>query len=74
MIRVLLDENLPRRLGPLIADDVDTVQHCGWRGLQNGELLRQAATKFDVLLTMDKGIEFQQSLAGLSIMVIALVQ
>ena len=37
----------------------------GWSGIKNGKLLALAATKFDVFLTSDKNIEFQQNLADL---------
>jgi len=42
----------------------------GWAGTKNGELLKRAATEFDVLLTTDQGIEFQQNLKGAQIAVI----
>ena len=53
MIRVLLDENLPRKLKWLLNADALTVPERGWGGVQNGRLLRLAALEFDVLLTMD---------------------
>ena len=42
-------------------------------GLKNGELLRTASPEFQVLLTGDKNLEFQQNPATLSIAVIVLV-
>jgi hypothetical protein len=43
-VRVLLDEQLPRRLARYFAGhDVSTVQRQGWAGLKNGDLLRRAA-------------------------------
>jgi hypothetical protein len=39
-----------------------TVTDMGWAGTKNGPLLRQAATEFDIFVTVDQGIEFQQSL------------
>jgi predicted nuclease of predicted toxin-antitoxin system len=61
-MRVLLDEQLDRRLKHAFdaAFDVWTVADCGWKGKKNGELLRAAQQDFDVLITMDKGIEHQQ--------------
>lgn len=44
----------------------------GWAGIKNGELLRRANTKFDVLVTMDKGVYHQQNLAGLTLIIVAL--
>ena len=65
-MRVLLDEQLPRQLARhLIGHDVGTVQQQGWAGLTNGELLRRAADNaWEVFLTADQNIEFQQNLAG----------
>ena len=45
----------------------------GWRGKQNGELLRLAADSFDVLLTADRNLEHQQNLTTLPISVVVLV-
>lgn len=73
-MRVLLDECVPRKLGrELPGHDVRTVAEMGWAGTRNGPLLRLAATDFDVFLTVDQGIEFQQSLAGLALAVIVMV-
>lgn len=73
-MRILLDESLPRPLGlVLIGHDVSTVRDESWTSLTNGALLRQAAATFDVLLTADRNIEFQQNLATLPIAVVILV-
>jgi hypothetical protein len=70
-MRILLDEDLPRRLGLLlVGHEVDTVQRLGWSGIKNGRLLGLAAGKFDVFLTMDGNLEFQQNLATLPIAVL----
>lgn len=73
-MRLLLDECMPRGLRrDLHSHEVATVQSMGWAGLKNGALLQAAAEAgFAVLLTVDRGIEFQQSLAGLTLSVIAL--
>jgi hypothetical protein len=73
MARLLLDEQLPVRLKQLLGNHtVATVRDRQWRGLTNGSLLRQAQHEFDVFVTMDKAIPFQQSLEGLSIGVLLL--
>lgn len=72
MIRVLLDENLPRKLKRSIEADVSTVPERGWSGVKNGELLRLAAAEFDVLLTMDRGMEHQQNLSAFDISLIVI--
>ena len=70
-MRILLDESVPSRLGRLLSGhDAISVQRRGWAGIKNGRLLALAATEFDVLLTADKGIEYQQNLATLPIAVL----
>ena len=65
-MRILLDEDLPRRLGRLLTGhEPETVPRSGWSGVKNGKLLALAATRFDVFVTMDQNIEFQQNLATL---------
>ncbi len=74
-MRVLLDEQLPRQLAPeLIGHHVSTVQQQGWAGLKNGELLRRAGEKaFEVFVTADQNLEFQQNLSRSGVGVIVLV-
>lgn len=73
-MRILLDESLPRDLGREIpGHEVTTVPQAGWAGVQNGELLRRAAGRFDVLVTGDQNIEYQQNPASLPVAVIILV-
>jgi hypothetical protein len=73
-VRVLLDEHLPRKLArELTGHDARGVREMGWGSLQNGALLRQAASDgFAALLTMDKRIPDQQNLEriGLAIVII----
>ena len=73
-MRILLDESLPRPLGKfLTGHDVSTVREQGWASLGNGKLLREAATRFDVLQTADQNIEFQQNLTSLPLAIVVLV-
>ena len=44
---------------------MDTVSGSGWSGIKNGELLRRMSGQYDVLVTMDRGIEFQQRISTL---------
>ena len=70
-MRILLDEVLPRRLGRLLTGhEPETVPRSGWSGVKNGKLLALAATRFDIFLTMDQNIEFQQNLATLPIAIL----
>ena len=72
-MRILLDEDLPRRLGTLLTGrESATVPKSGWSGVKNGKLLALAATKFDVFLTMDQNIEFQQNLSTLPIAILVI--
>lgn len=62
-MRILLDENLPRRLGQLLAGhETRTVARMGWAGVKNGQLLTLAQGQFDIFLTMDQGLPYQQNL------------
>ena len=73
-MRILLDESLPRKLAQeLSGHEVQTVQKQGWVGLKNGELLRRANAEFEVLVTGDQNLEYQQNLAMVSIAVVVLV-
>ena len=70
--RVLLDENVDRQLKPLFDPDLDvlTVRERGWDGLKNGSLLRAAAEEFDVFVTMDRNLPYQQNLRVLDLAVV----
>ena len=73
-MRILLDESLPRGLCDLmVGHEAMTVRAVGWSGIKNGELLARAATRFDVFVTADRNIEFQQNLAKLPIAVVVLM-
>ena len=72
-MRILLDESLPKDLAPLISGhDVTTVRAAGGSSIKNGKLLSLAAAQFDVFITADRNLEFQQNLAALPIAVVVL--
>lgn len=72
-MRILLDEDLPRRLGSLVlGHEVATVQRSGWSGIKNGKLFAMASARFDVFLTMDGNLEYQQNLSALPIAVLVI--
>jgi predicted nuclease of predicted toxin-antitoxin system len=72
-VKVLLDECLPRYLKRALAGhEVQTVQESGWSGLKNGELLNLAESRFDVFLTSDQNLRYQQNLAGRRIAIVEL--
>ncbi len=67
-MRILIDESLPRHLKQLLPEQaVFTVQDMGWAGIKNGALLKKANDAFDVLLTADQNLRFQQNLRGLDL-------
>lgn len=65
-MRVLLDEQLPVDLAfELHGHQVDTVVGRGWAGVKNSEFLRRMRDEYDVFVTMDRGVEFQQVISAL---------
>ena len=71
-MRVLLDECVSEGLRNYLAGhECQTARYAGFAGLENGQLLTAAeAAKFDVLLTVDRGFEYQQNLGHRKIAVI----
>lgn len=73
-MRILLDESVPERLAQLLAGHTcESVRQRGWKGLGNGRLLAAASSDFDVLLTADKNMEYQQNLAVLPISIVIML-
>jgi predicted nuclease of predicted toxin-antitoxin system len=72
-MRILLDESLPRRLRAAFpGHEVATVADIGWSGRQNGELLQSAAVRFDLFVTADQNLQYQQNLSSLPLSVAVL--
>lgn len=72
-MRLLLDESVPSRLRrALPTHEVRTVVEMGWSGVKNGELLALAANDFDVFITVDKNLPYQQNVTALPIAVVVL--
>lgn len=72
-MKIILDENLPRGLKRyLSAYEVTTVQEQGWAGFKNGELMTRIDGVYDVFLTSDKNLKYQQNLTGRRIAIIEL--
>lgn len=70
-MRVLLDGNLPRRLArDLVGHTVATIQQLGWERLDVPDLLVAIEGQFDVLLTIDKNMLFQNTISNKSFMVV----
>lgn len=72
-MRVLLDECLDQRLASEIAGhEVKTVPEVGWANLKNGELLTLAQVDYDVFITVDRNLPYQQNLPKYKIAVVVL--
>ena len=73
-MRLLLDECVTRILKrDLVDHEVATVVEAGLGGLKNGALLRAASSSFDVLITVDQNLSFQQNPGSLEIAVLILI-
>lgn len=74
-MRVLIDECAPRTLKTFLSKEgheCRTVQEAGWAGKENGELLTLAETAFDVVITVDTNLSYQQNLAGRKIAIVVI--
>ena len=75
-MRILIDECVPSALRPALAPHghrCRTVQEQGWSGKKNGELLNLAENNFDVLITIDTNLRYQQNLTGRKIAILLVV-
>jgi hypothetical protein len=72
-MRVFLDECIDWRLSRDIeSHEVMTARDMGWTSIRNGELLALASREFDVFVTVDRNLSFQQNLGTVSVAVIVL--
>lgn len=72
-MRILLDECVPWPMHKLLAGHIcTTAQKRGWGGIKNGDLLRQAEGEFDLFITADQNIRYQQNLSGRQISILEL--
>jgi predicted nuclease of predicted toxin-antitoxin system len=70
-MRILIDECVDPRVKLIFGDhNVATVHEQGWDALEDGPLLTVAQNEFDVLVTIDTNVEFQQNLSRFRIAVI----
>jgi hypothetical protein len=71
--RILFDENMPQKLRRDLPEFVvRTVQEEGWAGFKNGALLRRAVSTFDVLVTADQRLRYQQNVSQFAIGVVVI--
>ena len=72
-MKILLDECVPWPMHSLLSEhSVTNAQARGWSGIRNSELLGRAEVEFDLFVTSDQSIRYQQNLAGYSIAVLEL--
>lgn len=72
-MRILLDECIDRRFAIEFPEhEVKTVPQMGWAGIKNGALIELAEDAFDVFVTVDRNLAFQQSIPSYDIAVIVL--
>src|ERR1700752_699215 len=73
-MKLLLDECVPKRLkNDFPGHEIWTVKDVGLKGVKNGELLRAAAERFDVLITVDRRMQFQQNLLQFNLALVVLI-
>lgn len=62
-MKILLDECIDRKLARELVDyEIKTVPQMGWAGIKNGQLLALAEAEFDIFITVDRNLSFQQNL------------
>lgn len=72
-MKILLDNCVPMRLRRLLAEhEVSHASEIGWGDVRNGDLLSRAAARFDVFLTVDQNLRFQQRIDALPLAVLEL--
>ncbi len=72
-MKVLLDECIDWRLSrDIVGYDVKTLRQMGWTSTEDGDLLALAAEHFDVFVTVDRNLSFQQHLSSFSVAVVVL--
>ena len=73
-MKILLDECVNQRLSPdFVGHEVGTVKQMGWKSKRNGELLALAAKSFDVFVTTDRNLHFQQNIERFDIVVVVMI-
>jgi hypothetical protein len=72
-VRILLDECLDWRLSrAIVGHEVKTARQMGWTAVKNGALLSLASGQFEVFVTVDRNLSFQQNVRTLRIAVVVL--
>jgi predicted nuclease of predicted toxin-antitoxin system len=72
-VKIILDECVPRRVANDLPHDVSTVRQLKLAGLDNGALLKAVEDRFDVFLTVDQNLQYQQNFSGSRMAIVVLV-
>ncbi len=73
-MKIIFDHNVPKKLRSMLPEHtVNTAKEMGWAELENGNLLRAAETeRFELLITCDQNLTYQQNLKGRSLAIVVL--
>jgi predicted nuclease of predicted toxin-antitoxin system len=72
-MKILFDECVPWPLRKLLAGhECTTATLCGWGGMKNGELIALAESRFDLMITADQNLRYQQNLSGRKLAILEL--
>lgn len=75
-MKILLDECIDRRLAREFSNyshlKIETVRSMGWTGIKNGQLLNLVAANFDVFITVDQGMQYEQNLGQFDLIILVL--
>lgn len=70
-MKILLDECVPFKLKAVLqGHHVYSVHMMGWSGIKNGDLIARADSQFDIFITIDKNLSYQQNLTRLRMAII----
>ncbi|MDP4626305.1 MAG: hypothetical protein NWT08_14370 [Akkermansiaceae bacterium] len=72
-MKILLDECVPWPMRKMLVDhECSNPYKCGWSGVTNGDLLELAENEFELFITSDQNLRYQQNLEGRSIAILEL--
>jgi hypothetical protein len=72
-MKILFDQGTPAPLRhALVGHDVSTAHEAGWSNLSNGDLLQATEAQFDILITTDQNLRYQQNLSGRRLAILVL--
>lgn len=72
-MKIIIDECVPHIVKKRLPErEIKTVQEMGWAGMKNGELLKLVEAEFDIFITSDKNLRYQQNLQDRTIAILLL--